>query len=98
MTENEVLAALSSGDQDAEDILLGVMPSAARRWKKLNKDIEKFLHDVKQHFPDATYYTASGGFNLLLGNSHGGPSGEIPQQELEALHQTGDFTIGDGDW
>ena len=68
-----------------------------RKWKRLNKSIREFLADVKEHFPDAQYYTANGGFNLMLGKSHAENESQTPQQELTALSGI-DVWIGDGDF
>lgn len=94
MTEEECLAEINNGATDARELLDEAMPSAARRFKAIDRAIVKLLADVKDHFPDAEYYTASGGFHLLLGSSH---SAHLEgQQELTAL--SGLAHIGDGDY
>ena len=63
----------------------------------MNNTMIKFLEDVQKHFPDAQYYTASGGFNLMLGASHDCTDRRLKgQQELIAL--TGNASVGDGDF
>lgn len=93
MDESQCLAAIAEGE-DAQQLLLDAMPSAKRRFLAVDKALRKLLADVKIHFPDAEYYTGSGGFNLLLGRSHGDK--ERAQQQLVAL--SGRASIGDGDW
>ena len=70
------------------------MPTALRRFKAVDKAIRKLRADVQVHFPDAQYYTANGGFTLMLGRSHG--DHERGQQQLVAL--SGLASIGDGDF
>ena len=95
MTEAQCLAAIAAGD-DAQALLLAAMPAARRRFKAVDRAIISLLADVRAHFPDATYYTASGGFNLLLGRSHGESVNAPAQQQLVALN--GRASIGDGDF
>ncbi|CNL19336.1 Uncharacterised protein [Yersinia pseudotuberculosis] len=69
-------------------------PTAARRFYSLTKALTKLREDVRKEFPDAEYYTGSGGFNLLLGESH---TDESPNQKLCAVSAVG-LHVGDGDW
>lgn len=94
MDEAACLAAIEAGD-DAEVMLRTVMPQAARRFNALDRSLRRFLADVQEHFPDAQYYTASGGFNLMLGSPHDAKA-ERSQQQLVAL--SGHAQIGDGDF
>lgn len=80
---------------DASDLLLNVMPDAEKKFRKLDKALIAYLKEVRKHFPDAQYYTASGGFNLLLGAAHD-PRTEKARYELSCF--TGNAEIGDGDW
>lgn len=98
MRNDEVLERLAKGDVDALDLLRERCPTIERRWKKVCKDIETLLRDVKKEFPDACIYTASGGFNLLIGDSHKDKFSETPQQQMVALSNGGRFVVGDGDW
>jgi hypothetical protein len=93
MTEEECLDAIAKGE-DAYSLLKAAMPQAERRFRQIDRALIAFLADVRRHFPDAEYYTASGGFNLLLGKSHTlqGRS----QQQLDALG--GNAKISDGDY
>ena len=65
-----------------------------RHLRRVDKAICGLLAEVRRAFPDAAFYTASGGFNLMLGNSHG--TREEGQQQLVAL--SGAARIGDGDF
>lgn len=93
MTEQECLAAIAGGET-ARDLLLDAIPTASRRFKAVDKALRALLTDVRVHFPDAEYYTASGGFNLMIGHSHN--ASHVGQQELIAL--CGNASIGDGDF
>lgn len=103
MTENECLAAIASGRR-ADELLGLANPKIKRRWAKLCREMIALLDEVKESFPDAEYYTASGGFNLMLGPPHSRDhrlNGGTPQRQLLALHGlvSGRFVrIGDGDF
>jgi hypothetical protein len=101
LTEADCLAIIhGAGDEygtiGAEALLWAKMgdPIAAR-FKRLDKALIALLADVRAVFPDAQYYTASGGFNLMLGSPHDA-KGINPQAELLAL--SGHASIGDGDF
>ena len=104
MTQSEALLQIIETGVTAEYLLLEADPKLAKRFRKIDGDLVQLLADVQKHFPDATYYTASGGFNLMLGEPHGEridggfPSVRegVPQPELIAL--TGAAAIGDGDF
>lgn len=101
LTESDCLAIINSpGDQFgpiyATDLLEHKMgKSIATRFKRLDTAIIKLIEDVQKVFPNAQYYTASGGFTLMLGNPHN-ERGLVAQQELVALN--GNASIGDGDF
>lgn len=101
MNRNQVLEVLNGGPDedgwtpDALDLLLSSMPDAERKFRKVDKALIKFLSEVREHFPDAQYYTASGGFTLLLGSPHDERT-DRPRHELSVL--AGLAQIGDGDW
>jgi hypothetical protein len=63
-------------------------------FQRVDTAIVRLLAEIKEHFPNAQYYTASGGFNLMLGSPHS--ANLISQQELIAL--SGLASIGDGDF
>lgn len=101
LTESDCIAIINSpGDQfgpiDAGELLehkLG--KSIETRFKRLNTTMMKLIEDVQQVFPNAQYYTASGGFTLMLGASHD-ERGLRGQQQLVAF--SGNASIGDGDF
>ena len=94
LSQEDVVEIIKSGEDSAYGILYDADPKLIARFNRLDKSISKLLEDVKMHFPDATYYTASGGFNLLLGEPH--DANEVPQQDLIAC--VGVTPIGDGDF
>lgn len=97
--EQECLALINGpGDEDgplsAYSLIIIHRDDLERKFKKVDKALRDFLADAKKTFPDAQYYTASGGFHLMLGRSH--DDKERGQQELVAL--SGSAQIGDGDF
>lgn len=93
MNEQEVLEAISNG-KSASFLLDVADPKLAAKFKRLDQALVKFLNEVKTHFPDAQYYTGSGGFNLMLGREHSDEG--VKQQQLVAL--AGIAEISDGDF
>lgn len=93
-SEAECLRLIHGGDWDATALVYYANPKLAAKFKRLDTSIRKLLAEAREYFPDAQYYTASGGFSLLLGSSHSDK--EVAQQELSAL--TGLAEIGDGDY
>lgn len=92
----DVLAALQArGDMDAYWFATEHLPNVERRFKRLTTALAKLLEDVQEDFPDAMYYTASGGLHLLLGDSH---ADNTPHRELAAFSAGGALHVGDGDW
>jgi hypothetical protein len=94
-TEQDCLRIIDSGEQDALDLLRDHCPSVERKFRRLDKAMIALLKEVRQVFPDAEYYTASGGFNLLLGKSHSNDT-NVSQQQLAAI--VGRAQISDGDF
>lgn len=94
LNEAECLHRIASEGYDAEELLLDYMPTAIRRFKAIDKRLRHLLAETRQVFPDARYYTASGGFNLMLGSPHS--SHGRPQQQLIAIK--GQAQIDDGDF
>lgn len=93
---DDVLAELQArGDENAYWLAVEKLPGVERRFKRLTTALAKLLEDVQKDFPDAMYYTGSGGLNLLLGDSH---AGNTPHQELIAFSAGVKLHIGDGDW
>jgi hypothetical protein len=70
------------------------IPDARKRFKKLDKALIDYLAYIRKTFPDARYYTNSGGFNLILGRSHN--DRHEGQPILCAL--SGRAKIDDGAW
>lgn len=95
MRQGEALAVIDSGADTASGLLSDAMPTAARRFYRAAQSLEKLLADVKEHFPDASYYSASGTLNLMLGDSH--DADERGQQDLVA-YSAHKLTIEGGDW
>lgn len=86
-----------NGEDDAYALLNEMLPKHRAKLNQLDSRIRKVLKEIREVFPDAQYYTGSGGFNLLLGDSHGGGrSNCAPRQERMAWG--GLASIGDGDW
>lgn len=98
MTEEECLAEIASGRRDALDILRDVMPEAERRFKSADRALVKLLDDVRKKFPDAEFYTAGGGFTLMLGKSHADKSGYDGESQSRLVALVGNAQIGDGDF
>ena len=96
MNEQKCLEAIRRGES-AYGLLLDNAPHLERKFKRLCKSMRDFLADAKKTFPDAQYYTASGGFNLMLGRSHADGRIQTPQSELFALSGK-DVHVGDGDF
>lgn len=82
------------GDADAYRLLNERLPKMRAKLNRLDAKIVETLREIREVFPDAEYYTASGGFHLLLGKSH--DHRDIAQQQRMAWF--GNAQIGDGDW
>ena len=96
----DVKAMLASGEYtDASEIIDERCPKARRKFNALCKSMKAYLDEIKRDFPDANYYTGSGGFNLILGHTHGnGDASEKPNQDLCAFGAMNGLAIGDGGW
>lgn len=94
--EFEVLERIEAGEP-AWVILDDALPTARKRFRRLTNSLVKLMDDIQEEFPDASIYTASGGFHLLLGNSHNGQTDQ-PQRELVAEDADSRLVVGDGDW
>lgn len=95
MNTEEVKEVIAASGDSAYLLLWETCPSAERKFKRLTKGLKELLEDVRESYPEAVYYTASGGFNLLLGESHSG--GDEPNRELVALSAIG-LHVSDGDF
>lgn len=80
----------------AAELFDKMLPKHRRKFDLLDKKIIKLLKEVREVFPDASYYTAAGGFNLLLGNSHTPDVNGRSREKRTAW--SGFARIGDGDW
>ncbi|MHB1641945.1 MAG: hypothetical protein ACYCS8_04720 [Acidithiobacillus sp.] len=85
-----------SGDVDTYFLLMSRNKTAERRFNKACDGLKKLLDDVRVDFPDACYYTASGGLNLLLGAPH--DENFRPRSQLTALGARNGLALGDGDY
>ncbi len=79
---------------DASALLDEKLPKMSAKLARLDKRIRDVLAEVQTEFPDAQYYTASGGFHLILGSTHCDRA--HPQRQRWAWG--GSAHIGDGDW
>ena len=95
MDEQDVLRVINGREIDASDLLEEAMPNAARRFYRLTNSMNKLLQEVREHFPDALYYSASGTVSLLLGSSH--DNNDHPVREMVAVRSP-DLNIEGGDW
>ena len=94
--EDEVLERIEAGETTWE-ILDEALPTARKRFRRLTNSLIKLMDDIQEEFPDASIYTASGGFHLLLGSSHNEQKNQ-PQQDLVAEDANPRLIVGDGDW
>ena len=96
MNQSEVDSWVSeNGESDASLLFAEKLPNMRTKLNRLDKRIRDVLKEVQVVFPDAQFYTAGGGFNLLLGDSHDGPRcAAQPQRSVWG----GQAVIGDGDW
>lgn len=91
MNTKELIERIDGNQYEAYRLLDEKCPNIERRFKRLTKALAALLDEVKQEYPDANYYTASGGFNLLLGEIEGGSS-------MIALSASSYLSVGDGDF
>jgi hypothetical protein len=94
ITQEDAVEIIESGKNDAYGLMSDADDKFIKRFNKIDKDLIKLLADVRKHFPDATYYTGSGGFNLLLGESHN----DKGQAQTQLVAFGGLAAIGDGDF
>lgn len=93
--QDDVLRMIKSGIS-AEDQLTDIDAKFEKDFFKLCRSMATYLERVKVHFPDAEYYTASGGFTLMLGKSHNDDGRS--QSQLVALSGSSIVSVGDGDF
>ena len=90
----DVLRLIEEEGYTAESLLKERIPQAKRRWNHICKLMNDYIRDVQKVFPDAQYYTAGGGFNLLIGKDH--DEAEKPLRETSALGSN--VFVGGGDY
>lgn len=84
------------GEANAEALFQEMLPEHTAKLNRLDKRIQNVLAEINKVFPDAQYYTASGGFNLILGDPHDDSVDGIKQPHRSAWN--GNSVISDGDW
>lgn len=82
---------------DASPLLDERLPKCREKLNRLDRLIRKVLSEIQEVFPDAQYYTASGGFNLLLGSPHDNSDPHLRPMP-HRLAWGGLASIGDGDF
>lgn len=95
MREADVLEAIENDDRTALGLLFDAIPGAGTRFNRLTANLHTLLLDIREHFPDAKFYSANGTVHLMLGDSHD-MRGKA-QNELVAVTAT-NLDIGGGDW
>lgn len=93
MNTEELLEHIGGDYYGAYNLLDEKCPNVERRFKRLTKALAALLDEVKQEFPDACYYTASGGFNLLLGESDAGANKMVALSASRHYLSVGDLRI-----
>ncbi|HEY3591900.1 MAG TPA: hypothetical protein VGL07_17805 [Buttiauxella sp.] len=97
MNTEQLKQHIEDTDDTALDLLLDAMPRGASRFVSITNNLAKYLAEVKQHYPEARFYTSGGdGFALILGDTHSG-KGENPNNELMAI-QAPKLRVMGGDW
>ncbi|NUL35089.1 hypothetical protein [Kosakonia sacchari] len=97
MNTEELKKTIAEEDETASTLLFYAMPHASARFHRLSNSMAKLLNEVREHFPDARFYTSGGdGFALVLGETHSG-KGETPNTELVASLAT-KLRVHGGDW
>lgn len=69
------------------------LPGWERRFRAATKHLADLLAEAKREFPDAAYFTGSGGLHLILGGE-----GTPDAKHLCAYAAHPNLNIGDGDW
>ncbi|WP_312056876.1 hypothetical protein [Acinetobacter courvalinii] len=98
-TEEDVLNIIAEGEMDANDLLNSIDPNFEKRFKRLNRALAKLLDEVRETFPEATYYSPNDGLVLLLGSSHDANNNDRAQRNLVAAESTAlCCVLSGGDW
>lgn len=100
MNEKEVLEIIRSGKDTAYGILHDADPKLIKRFEKIDKMLVNLISDVRKHFPDAEYYSASDTFCLMLGSSHSNTEvfAGLLKKQPELIAHSGDVLISGGDF
>lgn len=69
-TQSDVLQILDEEGITASELIDSVDPKFKKRFDRATKALRLLMDDVREHFPDATYYSDSDGLLLMLGDSH----------------------------
>ena len=85
-----------TGDTDTYILLRNRDKRFEKRFRKACDDLKRVLDEVRVDFPEACYYTASGGLSLLLGAPH--DEDFHPRSQLTAFGATNGLNISDGDY
>ncbi|HEY1843665.1 MAG TPA: hypothetical protein VGH05_02265 [Buttiauxella sp.] len=87
----------SEGIATATNLLSDVMPTASARFYRLSTALEKLRQEVREHFPEAKYYTAGGdGLALVLGDTHSGRDASANHELVALFSET--LHVEGGDW
>lgn len=83
-------------EQSAYELATERLPGWERRFRRAARTLGRLLEEAKIEFPDACYYTGSGGLNFLIGpgrtNSVGLDQDQVAFSASDLVH------IIDGDW
>lgn len=60
MNTEELKQRIADGDKSAFELLIDAMPTASTRFHRLAGNMAKLLDDVREHFPEARFYTSGG--------------------------------------
>lgn len=96
MNQNECLQYLEENHISASELFNDRCPKLSAKFRRRVKALAQLLEEVREEFPDATFYTGSGGLNILLGDSHDGNCRE--QSVLLADSASDLISISDGDF
>ena len=85
------------GEYNAEPFFKDLMPAELKKFMSLTNQLSTLIKNIKKTFPEASYYSANDGLNLMLGPTHDGPDTIMQQQRVAGsaidLHE-----LSGGDW
>jgi hypothetical protein len=61
---------LSESDKTAEDLLNEVNPKLKAKFQRALKSLDSIIDELREFYPDASYYVDDDEVNLMLGHSH----------------------------